>query len=65
MSVADEFVIVTRCRICQLEERSRKAHLLAEAKKRVQAYLDKPPLHESDDGCFGILEVLGLELHNP
>ncbi len=62
LSVADEFVIVTRCKICGVEERSRKGHLIVEAKKRLQAYLQKPPLHESDEGCFGILEVLGLEL---
>lgn len=60
--VTTQFVIVTRCKICGVEERSRTPRLIADARKALRVHQQNSPLHESDEGCFGILEVQGLEL---
>jgi hypothetical protein len=65
MSVADVFVIVGHCKMCGEQTRSNKPRLMADAKKGLSAFIKEPPLHGSPEGCFGVIEIIGLELHTP
>jgi hypothetical protein len=56
------FVLVGTCMLCGEVIRSTNPRKEGDARKVLLQMLREPKLHASDAGCFGILEMQGLEL---